>query len=313
MLTDENVLALTPSSESRSFQPELVVRGKLIRVASIKDEDWIETLTYRDPGSGIAMAEMLRADLFTFADPLGTTRARFPNYHLEWDNFAIVPITTFKEWWENRVPQETRKNVRRSQRRGVTVQRVNFSETLIEGIKAIYDEVPFRQGRRFWHYGKDLQTITRENSSYLERSDFFGAYFEGRLIGFLKVVYVGNVARIMQILSMNRHFDKRPTNALLAKAVERCCERGVSFFAYGKYIYGNKRNSPITEFKRRNGFEELRVPRYFVPLTKVGKLALACGLHLDVRDRIPERITDFLLRLRTTIYTRLSFHSSAPV
>ena len=36
---------------------------------------------------------------------------------VEWDSIAAVHITTFKEWWEN-LPQETRKNVRRSQKRG---------------------------------------------------------------------------------------------------------------------------------------------------------------------------------------------------
>ena len=165
---------------------------------------------------------------------------------------------------------------------------VQFDDELVAGIKRIYDETPIRQGRRFSHYQKDLEPVKRENSSYLERCDFLGAYFEGELIGFVKMVYVGQVARIMQILSMNAHFDKRPPNALLAKCVERCCEKGMKYFVYGKYVYGNKRNSPITEFKRRTGFEEMRFRRYYVPLTVWGGVALKLGLHHGLQGLLPE-------------------------
>ena len=133
---------------------------------------------------------------------------------------AVVPITTYHDWWERRLPQESRKNVRRSLRRGVTFTIARFDRSLVTGIKRIYDETPLRQGRRFWHYDKDLATIEGENSSYFDRSDFFGAYFAGQLVGLMKIVYVGRIGRIMQILSMNEHFDKRPSNALIAKAVE---------------------------------------------------------------------------------------------
>ncbi len=307
-LTEPPVVKTTPEQSERTEIPSrgVVVNGKGLRIASIKDEEWIEEAPLDDPEPFIAKVRALspRADLFTFAEKAGTLRPRFPRYHLEWDNVAVVPVTTFKDWWENRVPQETRKNVRRSQRRGVTVQESVFDDALVAGIKRIYDEVPLRQGRRFWHYGKSLETIKLENSSYLERSDFIGAYLGDQLIGFIKVVYVGGVGRIMQILAMNQHFDKRPTNALLAKAVERCCEREMQFFAFGKYVYGKKRNSPVTEFKRRNGFEELRIPRYYVPLTSVGRVALALGLHSGVRNLLPETVTDFLLNLRAKIYAK---------
>jgi hypothetical protein len=181
---------------------------------------------------------------------------------------------------------------------------VQFDDGLVEGIKRIYDETPIRQGRRFWHYQKDLETVKRENSSYLDRCDFLGAYFEGELIGFVKMVYVGQVARIMQILSMNAHFDKRPPNALLAKCVELCCEKGMKYFVYGKYVYGNKRNSPITEFKRRTGFEEVRFRRYYVPLTVWGRVALKLRLHHGLQGLLPERVTESLLKIRSRLYAK---------
>ena len=97
---------------------------------------------------------------------------------------------------------------------------VNFDDQLVRGISDIYNETPIRQGRKFWHYGKSFEQVKAENATYPDRSEFIGAFFNGELIGFIKFVMVNNVARIMQIVSLEAHTDKRPTNALLAKAVE---------------------------------------------------------------------------------------------
>ena len=60
---------------------------------------------------------------------------------------------------------------------------------------------------------------------------------------------------------------------LIAKAVGICETQGISYITYGLYNYGNKRDSPLREFKIRNGFEEILVPRFFVPLTRGGGFA----------------------------------------
>jgi hypothetical protein len=209
----------------------------------------------------------------------------------------------FGSWWEA-VPQETRKNIRRSQRRGVTVERVLFDERLVRGISNIYNETPIRQGRRFRHYGKNFNQVEAENATYLDRSEFIGAFFNGELIGFIKFVMVDSVARIMQIVSMEAHTDKRPTNALLAKAIEICSDKRASHLVYGQYVYGKKENSSVTEFKRRNGFERLNFPRYYVPLTRLGTLALRCGMHRGVAQFVPENITNLFLIARAAFYRR---------
>ena len=38
----------------------------------------------------------------------------------------------------------------------------------------------FCQGRKFWHYGKDLNTVKRENGTYLDRCEILGAYYSGQ-------------------------------------------------------------------------------------------------------------------------------------
>jgi hypothetical protein len=109
---------------------------------------------------------------------------------------------------------------------------------------------------------------------------------------------VDKMATLIQILAKNAHQDKRPMNALLAHAVERCEQRGASFLIYGKFRYGNKQGDSLGEFKRRNGFEELKFPRYYVPLTMKGQIALKLGAHLGLANMIPRPATNLLLRGR---------------
>jgi FemAB family len=286
----------------------IIVTGNWVKTAAIHDEEW-QVEGIGDPEFFLAKIreEAIRADLFTFAQKLPDIKPRF-TYTLELENLAVIPLITHKDWWE-KLPQETRKNVRRAERRGVVVRRVNFDDTLVHGIKSIYDESPVRQGRRFWHYDKPLEVVKRENSSYLDRCDFIGAFYNEELIGFIKIVYAGKASSIMQIVSKNSHYDKRPANALLSKAVETCEEKGMACFVYGRYLYGKDNDTPLTEFKRRNGFEQVLIPRYYVPLTTKGKLFLEYNLHLGVRQLLPRRVEKSLLRLRSRLFKgRHLFH-----
>jgi hypothetical protein len=281
----------------------VIISGRWLRAAHILGEDWLPGELVPDPDMIVSKLKEARlgADLFVFAQPIADPTPKFSQYHMEWDNVAVIPLTTYDEWWKG-LSQESRRNVRLAQKRGARVEVVPFDDDLVRGIKGIYDETPWRQGRRFCHYGKDLETVKQDNSSYLERSDFLGAYFEQELIGFLKMVYVGQHASIMQILSKNKYFDRRPTAALIAKAVEVCCQKGMKHLMYCKYVYGRKAHSSLTEFKRRLGFQALTYPRYYVPLSAKGALAIKLRLHRELLDLLPEAVTETLLNLRARYY-----------
>lgn len=277
-----------------------------MRTATIFDEVWLAAEPLESPVHLIDRVKEseLGADLFTFGQTL-TDRTPRHHYHLDYDNLAVVDTINFQRWWDM-LPQESRKNVRKSQKRGVEIKSVTFSDELVVGIKGIYDETPVRQGRRFWHYGKDLATVKRENSSYLERSQFVGAFLNGELIGFLKMVYSPKTARIMQIIAKNQHADKHITNALLAAAVELCSQNEIEVLIYGQYIYGNKSGSSVTEFKRRNGFHEVLIPRYYVPFTLKGRAAIAAGAHRGLIGLVPEPLINVALEARTLVYRKFS-------
>src|SRR6266446_2227097 len=280
----------------------LLVSGRLIRVGEIYDECWLEKESVGNPEQIINSIRdsRIQIDIFSFSQKLSETTSKY-NYYMEWDNVAAIPITTFNEWW-TRLPQATRKNVRRSVKRGVHVEVTEFNDEFVKGIVNIYNETPTRQGRRFWHYGKDFDTVKMINSNYLANCDFIGAYLKDELIGFLKLVYIGEEARIMQIISMVKHQDKRPTNALIAKAVEISGKRQMKYFIYGKYIYGKKTNSPIIEFKNRNGFEMVNIPKYYIPLNTKGKIFLKLKLHHGINGLIPGKIINYIVTLRAKWY-----------
>lgn len=196
-----------------------------------------------------------------------------------------------------------RRAVRKAAKVGVVVKRAELDEQFLDGIVSIYNETPVRQGKPFWHFQKDRAVVMREASTYPERNHFLGAYYGDELIGFMRLIYVDRTASVIQILSKVAHFDKRPTNAMIAKAVEICEQEGRSHLVFCKYVY-NDPESSLTEFKRRNGFEQVLVPRYYVPLTRKGKLALKLGFHRGFKAQIPKRLMTQLLKVRNYWYER---------
>lgn len=280
----------------------VITTGKWLKIAALQDEELIEGDVVGDPSSFVARLKRtgLRADIFTFAQKLPETTPKHP-YHFEWDNLAIVPITTFSEWWDRRIESSARRAVRKAAKSGVTVRVAQLDDQFVKGIQAINDETPFRQGRAFWHFQKSFEQVQFENSTYPGRNLFLGAYYENELIGFMRIIYAGKLASVVQLLSMIRHYDKRPTNALISKAVEVCEQVGMSYLMYCNYVYNDPKSS-LTEFKRRNGFEQVQVPRYFVPLTSKGKIALQMGFHRRFVQRLPKPLVTQLLKARAYWY-----------
>ena len=143
-------------------------------------------------------------------------------------------------------------------------------------------------------------------ATFLDRSIFIGAFFESSLIGFVKLVTSEDrsQAGLMHILSMFQHRDKAPTNALIAQTVRSCAERGISYLWYANFSYRKKQEDSLAQFKRHNGFQKVDVPRYYIPLTLRGRIALRLGLQHDIADSIPEPLAATYRKIRRSWYTR---------
>jgi hypothetical protein len=291
---------------------EIRVRGRLIRTAFVEGEGY-QFLDKPEATIEFLAKSRERVDLFTFIQKLSDTTPNH-SYRLEWDNMAALPISTYDNWITNQIDRKVRNKVRKAAKSGVEVREIPFDDALLKGIQGVYNESPIRQGRRFPHYGEDLETLRKIKGTFLERSIFIGAFFEGELIGFVKIVSDQNQgqAGLMHILSMIKHRDKASTNALVAQAVRSCAERQIPYLWYANMTYRSKQESELAAFKRHNGFQKIDVPRYYVPLTAAGKMALRLGLHRGLVNWIPEPVADSYRRVRGFWYAKTSPAERAP-
>ena len=281
---------------------EVRITGLLVRTARLEG-DGFEFLENPQTFLNELRHADRRIDLFTFMQRLPDTTPKY-DYPLQWDNFAALPITTFEDWWSKQIGFKARNKAKQAEKKGVLIREVRFDESLVAGIREIYNETPVRQGRRFPHFGKSYEQVYAAEATFLDRAIFIAAYFDSKLIGFVKLVYDETLtqAGTMNILSMISHRDKAPTNALVAQAVRSCAERGIRYLVYSQYAYGRKERSGITEFKERNGFQRIDVPRYVVPFTAIGWGALKLGLNKTLGDYFPEVVGVRLRELRAAWY-----------
>ncbi len=285
------------------FGKEIYSTGNFIRIARIKDEFYEDDL--QDPESLINILHNrdFKADIFTFWQTLPPNKPRLP-YYMEWDNIAALPVRKYDLWLKEQVNRMVRKSIRIAGQSGVEVRINDFNDEFVRGIHAIFNETQSLQGKRFWHYGEDVETVKREMARDLDRSVFIGAYLGGELIGVAKLIFTQQCAHFATIVSKIKYREKRPNNALIAMAVKICERRGIRYLTYGKFIYGKKGVDSLAEFKKYNGFLKIDLPRYYIPLNKKGSLAIKMNLHREVIDLAPKRLVMAYLKIRSLFYLR---------
>ena len=280
------------------------IDGRLLRVARLERERYVQLPDPKAALNGLQRCGH-RVDVFTFMQRLPETRPKY-EYPMEWDNLAVLPITTYDHWLKNQIRFAPRGRLRQAEKKGVATREVPFSDSLVKGIWEIYNETPVRQGKRFPHYGKNLETVYQEEATHLDHSIFIGAFLGDQLIGFIKLVQdeARNEATVINIVSLVRHKDKCPTNALVAHAVRSCAERHLPYLVYLKFAYGKRERDGLSDFKERNGFQRVDLPRYYVPLTPVGWAAVRLGLHHRVVEILPGSVVTKFNELRASWYRR---------
>jgi len=238
-------------------------------------DDYLEKLAERDN------------DIFTFLERRWC--CPMPNQPSNWvkedDNVALLEIKDFQTWFRD-VGKKTRNMIRKAEKCGVKVIVVDPSDKLAEGISKIYNETPIRQERAFPHFGEPLETVTRNMYENAGCSTFIGAYLGEELVGYIQLIYGDDIAVISQILSMQKHWDNSLNNALLAKAVEICADKGQRWLMYGRI--GN--HPSLDRFKENNGFVKFPIARVYIPLTRKGRTAIRLSLHRELKDALPQSL-----------------------
>lgn len=295
-----------------TFKEEIRVRGKTRVVDAIEADGKVVTLTgwpvktgrVKDEWYGDAVTDPdalvdgirrsgCNVDLLTFVQWMPHFRPMY-SFPLEPVPLAVLQIRSYADWFNCRISRDVRKKLRKAERAGVVCKAVPFDDRLAAGITEIYNESPVRQGRAFWHYGKSFETIRAEAATYADKSQFIGAYSGAELVGFIKLVYLSDTAAsTMHVIAKIKDREKAPTNALLAKAVQVCAERGIGFLSYGEWSDGT-----LGDFKRHSGFEKMELPRYYVPVSGLGRAVLRCNLHKGIAGVIPDSIRKRLIAWR---------------
>lgn len=309
-----NTLSLP--SELRVFAKDTLVKGQPARidcldidgqtfsisrgpanVVSLEDE-WYEDV--RDPQAVINSLREQRAvsaDIFTFWQRLPDIEPRYA-FQREWEAIAVLEAN-YDRWFNQVIKSRVRNQIRKAEKEGIVVRETAYDDDFVRGMTAIFNEAPVRQGRRFWHYGKDFDTVKRQFSRYIHREHMLGAYFNGEMIGFIMLGNAGSFGITGQIISSVKHRDKGTNNALIAKAVEVCEQAGLQHLVY---LFWSE--DSLSEFKRRCGFERTLVPRYYVPLTLRGEMALKAGAHKGWKAMVPAGLKSSLKRFRASWYER---------
>lgn len=281
---------------------EIWVEGRLLRVAHVDGEKYTFPANVEEMLAGLRRSSA-RVDLFTFLQHPPDTDPKYP-YHVELDNLAVLPVTTFEHWWNHQIKSIGRNRARQAEKRGVSVAETPFGDPLLRGIVEIHNETPVRQGRRFPHYGMDIEGARKYAGTFLDRSFFIGATLGDKFIGFAKLTVSesGTHACVVNILSMLRHRDTAPNNAILAQAVRSCAARGISYLVYEHFAYGRRQGDSLSQFKEVNGFRRMDLPRYYVPLTAAGRVALRAGMHHRLVEYCPNFIMTKYREIRTRWY-----------
>jgi len=280
------------------------IDGRFLRIASLDGD------IYTFPDDLDAILDGLRKcgkriDLFTFMQKVPDSEPKY-SYPMEMDNLAVLPVSTFENWFKRQINSFPRNRARQAEKRGAVLREVAFNDEFLQGLCEIYNEVPVRQGKPFTQYGMTLEKARLYAGTFLDRSIFFGVFLGEQMIGFGKLVVneSGTHACLVHVLSMVKHKDKAPTNALLSQAVRSCADRGIPYLAYERFAYGKKQGDSLSHFKEVNGFRRMDLPRYYIPLTILGRIGYRLGLHHRLVDRIPESLAAKLREFRTAWHTQ---------
>jgi hypothetical protein len=297
-LDKEEISVLCKAAIVDSFKIDnkvFVVDGAMIKTVRLKEE-WFDDVEDPERTIEILKTTKPKSDILTFWQRPPDFEPSY-SYYMEWENVSLLPMKGFNYWWNKQVYRDIRTKVRKAHKRGVTVRLVDFDDGLVREIMNIFNETQVRRGKPCWNYGKGFETVKREMSRDLDRGEFIGAFYEDRLSGFIKMIYADNIASPVVFLSTIKHRELAPNNALLAKAVELCEQKQIAFITYGAWRRGEH-----ATFLSNNGFEKMRLPRYYVPLTLKGQIVLKLNLHRGIKGILPEKLKEHLLKLRARWY-----------
>ena len=246
------------------------------------------------------------ADLFTFIQRsfLDCDTKEY-GFFSNFETIGLLKINSYSEWLKS-IAKSARRYVRKGYK-GLKVKLADVDEEFIENALKIYNETPVRQGRKYSGFGLSEADLWTKFSD-MRDSEILGAYAEKQLIGLLWISYGDRVAAFRSYLSLIKYRNRYPNNALLAESVQRCCAKGYHFLTYGNMGY----IPSLDFFKSAHGFRRYPVPRFYVPLSTKGQLAIKLKMYRSVEHSLPQVLIPSLLPLYSVIDRNYPGRLAAP-
>lgn len=268
-----------------------------VGLATIHDEDYLDKTNWDWMGA----IEAIKGHALGF---------RFPEYLVSQDqeishayhasNRSRLNLSDYAHWEKKQIKKDVREGLRRANREGVSVERVAYSNLVVEVASEVFNETPYRQGRRFWHYGKSHEQLRQELAPLSAVSQYFLARKGSEYVGFAQIVPLPHrgSARSVHVISKAQHVRSRVSSALIQSIVAYCCDTKLTSFVYGRHIYSGNENSNLRKFKERHGFRNYEYKNYYVPVAPLGHAYLAMGLYQGLREMVPKPAIEFAKSIR---------------
>jgi hypothetical protein len=248
-----------------------------------------------------------RVDLFSFIQRsfLEPSAWRELGFYSCPETIGLLRIQGFDAWLKS-LPGRERTVVRKAERT-LKTHVVDVDEEFVQSAYGVYNETPIRQRRRYSGFGMTVDDI-RLKFSNLQTSEVIGTYLDNKLIGLMWVELGDQVAAMMSFISLISQRNKNPNNALIAEGVRLCDEKGYHYLTYGNMGY----NPGLDFFKKNNGFKRVAVPRYFVPLSYKGQLAVQMKLCRPIERSFSPTLTRALIPFYNAVNRVLPTSSGNP-
>src|SRR5262245_37453281 len=118
-------------------EQDIRIQGRFIRIGGLS-ADTFEFLDKPEAAIEVLRNCRERIDLFTFMQRLPETTPKYL-YPMEWDNLAVLPVSTFEHWWTKQINDKTRNMARRAGKNRVEIREVALDDAYVEGVWAIYN------------------------------------------------------------------------------------------------------------------------------------------------------------------------------
>jgi GNAT superfamily N-acetyltransferase len=239
-----------------------------------------------------------KADIFTFWNRL-PDKPVLPGIRgkREFDNIAALPIVNVEYWRTSQVSRKVRNIIRKAVKSGIKIEQTVPGEEFYKALYSLYHGISFRQNKPFGHQHDSLEKIKSDfEKSRHSPFHILGAYDGKKLVGVLLLLSSKETLCFGLFTIADEYQKKGVPSLFMEKAVESAYNMKKQFLVYSHYRTDRETSfDSLRDFKRRCGFREMKVIRYYVPLTFKGKLALFLRLHKGKWALMPQFLKDIIL------------------